>query len=49
MNSPVHIGNKIKDILILSERSIQGSDPTTLTAGANILQKILQNQEKELH
>ena len=48
-NSSVHIGNKVKDILILGERSLQGSDPTTLTAGANILQKILQNQEKELH
>ena len=48
MSSSVHIGNKIKDILILDEPSLQGSDPTTLTAGANIL-LILQNQEKELH
>ena len=48
MSSSVHIGNKVKDIVILDEPSLQGSDPTTLTAGANIL-LILQNQEKELH
>ena len=34
----VHIDNKRKDILILAERSAQGSDDTTSTAEALILQ-----------
>ena len=34
MSSTVHIDNKNKDILILGEGPIQGSDDTTLTAEA---------------
>ena len=34
MSSSVHIDNKSKDIWILGERSTQGLDDSTLTAGA---------------
>ena len=34
LSSPVHINNKIKDILILGEGPTQGLDDTTLTAEA---------------
>ena len=36
MSSSVHIGNKKKDVLILSEGPTQGLDGTTLTAEDSI-------------
>ena len=36
MSSSVHIGNKKKDVLILSEGRTQGLDGTTLTAEDSI-------------
>ena len=48
MSSPMHVDDKGKDILILGEGTTQGLDDTTLTAEANIL-LILHNQEKDLY
>ena len=48
MSSSVYVDNKGKDILILGEGLTEGLDDSTLTAKANIL-LILHNQEKHLY
>ena len=44
----MHIDNKSKDLLILGEGPTQALNDTILTAEANIL-LILHNQEKDLY
>ena len=46
MSSSVHIDNKSKDILILSERHTQGLDYTTLTAEAKYLINFTQPRKR---
>ena len=46
MSSFVHVGNKGKDILILSEKPTEELDDTTLTAEAKYLIDFSKSQEK---